>query len=112
WLVVLCSATGGSVASPAKTSVPGALPVSFTAVSARRCDVCNQVAAATPLLPALLTFDFELTATISARMSSMSFDEAQRLASRLRAELGRAIVGQDAVVREILTAFFAGGHCL
>jgi MoxR-like ATPase len=42
----------------------------------------------------------------------MSFDEAQRLASRLRAELGRAIVGQDAVVREILTAFFAGGHCL
>jgi MoxR-like ATPase len=45
-------------------------------------------------------------------MSSMSFDEAQRLASRLRAELGRAIVGQDAVVAEILTAFFAGGHCL
>jgi MoxR-like ATPase len=45
-------------------------------------------------------------------MSSMSFDEAQRLASRLRAELGRAIVGQDAVVHEILTAFFAGGHCL
>ena len=42
----------------------------------------------------------------------MSFDEAQRLASRLRAELGRAIVGQDAVVHEILTAFFAGGHCL
>jgi MoxR-like ATPase len=45
-------------------------------------------------------------------MSSMSFDEAQCLASRLRAELGRAIVGQDAVVAEILTAFFAGGHCL
>jgi MoxR-like ATPase len=42
----------------------------------------------------------------------MSFDAAQRLASRLRAELGRAIVGQDAVVHEILTAFFAGGHCL
>ena len=45
-------------------------------------------------------------------MSPISFDEAQRLASRLRAELGRAIVGQDAVVQEILTAFFAGGHCL
>jgi MoxR-like ATPase len=42
----------------------------------------------------------------------MSFAEAQRLASRLRAELGRAIVGQDAVVHEILTAFFAGGHVL
>ena len=45
-------------------------------------------------------------------MSLISFDEAQRLASRLRAELGRAIVGQDAVIQEILTAFFAGGHCL
>jgi MoxR-like ATPase len=45
-------------------------------------------------------------------MSSMSFDEAQRVASRLRAELGRAIIGQDGVVQEILTAFFAGGHCL
>src|SRR6185295_18407954 len=46
------------------------------------------------------------------RMSSISFDAAQHLASRLRLELGRAIIGQDAVVQEILTAFFAGGHCL
>jgi MoxR-like ATPase len=45
-------------------------------------------------------------------MSSMSFDDAQRLASRLRDELGRAIIGQEAVVQEILTAFVAGGHCL
>src|SRR4051812_5266748 len=45
-------------------------------------------------------------------MSAMSFDEAQRLASRLRDELGRAIIGQDNVVQEILTAFYAGGHCL
>jgi MoxR-like ATPase len=42
----------------------------------------------------------------------MSFDEAQRLAARLRDELGRAIIGQHAVIQEILTAFFAGGHCL
>ncbi len=42
----------------------------------------------------------------------MTFDDARRLASRLRAELGRAVVGQDAVVDEVLTAFFAGGHCL
>src|SRR5262247_562405 len=42
----------------------------------------------------------------------MSFDEAQRLAARLRAELGRAIIGQHAVIHEILTVFFAGGHCL
>jgi MoxR-like ATPase len=42
----------------------------------------------------------------------MTLDEAQRLASRLRNELGRAIIGQHAVVQDILTAFFAGGHCL
>src|SRR5438046_5810824 len=42
----------------------------------------------------------------------MTLDEAQRLASRLRDELGRAIIGQHAVVQEILTAFLAGGHCL
>src|SRR6476660_8012602 len=42
----------------------------------------------------------------------MTLDEAQRLASRLRDELGRAIIGQHAVVQDILIAFFAGGHCL
>jgi len=42
----------------------------------------------------------------------MQFDEAQGLASHLRDELGRAIIGQQAVVQEILTAFFAGGHVL
>jgi MoxR-like ATPase len=42
----------------------------------------------------------------------MTLDEAQRLASRLRDELGRAIIGQHAVVQDVLTAFFAGGHCL
>src|SRR4029077_1998266 len=40
-----------------------------------------------------------------------SFDQAERLATRLRDELGRAIIGQHAVVQEILAAFFAGGHC-
>jgi MoxR-like ATPase len=44
--------------------------------------------------------------------AALSFDEAQRLAQRLRDELGRAIIGQHAVVQEILTAFFAGGHVL
>src|SRR4029453_6228239 len=42
----------------------------------------------------------------------LSFDDAQRVASRLRDEMGRAIIGQQAVVQEILIAFFAGGHCL
>ncbi|MBZ5557277.1 MAG: MoxR family ATPase [Acidobacteriia bacterium] len=42
----------------------------------------------------------------------LSFDDAARLATRLRDELGRAIIGQQNVVQEILTAFFAGGHVL
>ena len=52
------------------------------------------------------------TAALNRPPHPLSFDEAQRLAARLREELGRAIVGQHAVVQEILTAFFAGGHCL
>jgi MoxR-like ATPase len=31
---------------------------------------------------------------------------------RLRAEIGKAVIGQQTVVEELLTAFFAGGHCL
>ena len=42
----------------------------------------------------------------------LSFDDAQAVASRLRSELARAIIGQQAVVHEILIVFFAGGHCL
>src|SRR5205809_2319060 len=42
----------------------------------------------------------------------MTFDEAQRLAARLREALARAIIGQHTVIHEILIAFFAGGHCL
>ncbi len=43
---------------------------------------------------------------------ALSLGDAARLAARLRAELGRAIIGQQGVVQEILTAFFAGGHVL
>ena len=43
---------------------------------------------------------------------ALSFHDAERLAARLRAEVGRAIIGQQGVVQEILTAFFAGGHVL
>jgi MoxR-like ATPase len=31
---------------------------------------------------------------------------------RLRAEIGKVIIGQKAVIEELLTAFLAGGHCL
>jgi MoxR-like ATPase len=35
-----------------------------------------------------------------------------RHCDRLARELGRVIVGQEEVVRHVLTAFFVGGHCL
>ncbi len=37
---------------------------------------------------------------------------ASQLAARLDAEVGRVIVGQTAVRREVLTCLLAGGHCL
>src|SRR3954470_10016615 len=60
----------------------------------------------------LRQFGFRTSYAATDTISSMTLDEAQRLASRLRDELGRAIIGQHAVVQDILTAFFAGGHCL
>ena len=38
-----------------------------------------------------------------------TFENAYR---KLRGEISRVIVGQDQVVEELLTALFAGGHCL
>jgi MoxR-like ATPase len=37
------------------------------------------------------------------------FEEAYR---GLRSEIGRVIIGQEQVVEELMTALFAGGHCL
>src|SRR4249920_2618928 len=42
----------------------------------------------------------------------MTLAEAAALVDRLQRELRKVIVGQDAVVTEILVAFLAGGHCL
>jgi MoxR-like ATPase len=42
----------------------------------------------------------------------LSLAEAAALVQALQRELGRAIIGQQAVITEILTAFLAGGHCL
>jgi MoxR-like ATPase len=42
----------------------------------------------------------------------MTLAEAATLVDRLQRELRKVIVGQDAVVTEILVAFLAGGHCL
>ncbi len=42
----------------------------------------------------------------------MPFDKAASLVARLDNEIGRVIIGQQHVRREILTCLFAGGHCL
>ena len=44
--------------------------------------------------------------------TSVSFDSAVTLAKRLDAEIGRVIIGQSQVRREVLMSLFAGGHCL
>ena len=42
----------------------------------------------------------------------LSLKDASGLAAALQNELGRVIIGQQQVISEILTAFFAGGHVL
>jgi MoxR-like ATPase len=44
--------------------------------------------------------------------SEVPFEHVAEAAGRLERELAKAIVGQQRVVREILIAFLAGGHCL
>ena len=42
----------------------------------------------------------------------VSFEQVAEMAGRLERELAKSIVGQRRVIREILIAFLAGGHCL
>ncbi len=42
----------------------------------------------------------------------MDLAAAHALAARMRAEISKALVGQDAVVEQVLAAFLAGGHVL
>ena len=51
-------------------------------------------------------------ADAAAQTEPMTLAEAARLVGALQHELRKVIVGQDAVVEEILIAFLAGGHCL
>jgi MoxR-like ATPase len=52
-----------------------------------------------------------MTATAPAR-SNPSFTDAASLATRLNAEVGKVIIGQPQVLREVLICLLAGGHCL
>ena len=44
--------------------------------------------------------------------SPVSIDRVAEVVGRLERELAKAIVGQQRVIREILIAFLAGGHCM
>lgn len=41
-----------------------------------------------------------------------SIERFQAATAKLRAELGKVIVGQQEVVDQLLIALFAGGHCI
>src|SRR5687767_3485052 len=49
---------------------------------------------------------------VSNASGSAPFERVAEVAVRLERELAKAIIGQQRVVREILIAFLAGGHCL
>ena len=42
----------------------------------------------------------------------MNLEELQQLADALRAEIGKAVHGQDDAIDMLLTGVFARGHCL
>ncbi len=42
----------------------------------------------------------------------MNLEELQSLAEKIRAEIGKAVHGQDEIVSQLLVALFARGHCL
>ncbi len=48
----------------------------------------------------------------AAAVNRPALEEVAAVAGRIERELARAIVGQQRVIREILIAFLAGGHCL
>jgi MoxR-like ATPase len=49
---------------------------------------------------------------LSGQESEGPFEQVAEVAAQLEREVAKAIVGQQRVVREILIAFLAGGHCL
>jgi MoxR-like ATPase len=53
------------------------------------------------------------TQTAPARHApEFTFEQAGDLVARLEREVGRVIIGQHTVVREVLTCLLGGGHCL
>ena len=53
-----------------------------------------------------------LDRSLDPQAAAVSLERVAQVAGRLERELAKAIIGQQRVVREILIAFVAGGHCL
>jgi MoxR-like ATPase len=53
-----------------------------------------------------------ITQTEISQTPALTFEGAAALSARLEREIGRVIIGQQDVRREILICLFAGGHCL
>jgi MoxR-like ATPase len=53
-----------------------------------------------------------LSSDVSAGLPHATFEDAMAVATGLNDELGRVIIGQPQVRREVLICLLAGGHCL
>jgi len=53
-----------------------------------------------------------LSSDVSAGLPHATFEDANAVATGLNDELGRVIIGQPQVRREVLICLLAGGHCL
>jgi hypothetical protein len=53
-----------------------------------------------------------LSSDVSAGPPHATFEDAMAVATGLNDELGRVIIGQPQVRREVLICLLAGGHCL
>jgi len=50
--------------------------------------------------------------TVNGEADAATFERLRQARPRVRAELGKIVVGQEEPVSQLLTAMFAGGHCL
>ena len=50
--------------------------------------------------------------TAISEADAQTFEQIARARPRILEELGKAVVGQQEVIEQILVALFAGGHCL
>lgn len=66
----------------------------------------------TPDPQALASATADVTAEVTASQSAQQRQRASQLAQALRHELQKAVIGQDTVIDDVLTALIGGGHVL